>query len=127
MAVILGGVALSDHTVWADRDVSSSVDQSLVRTLGGRALVYAQQLEKGRPITLEARQDTGWFTYAQVKAVRALADVAGAIYLLDFYGEQHDVLFAHHSGDAFSFAPLSYRVVQDDTDYFIGVIRLITI
>ena len=127
MAITLGGVVLSEHMVWSDRDVSSSVDQSLKRTLGGRALVYTQQLEKGMPITLEATQDTGWLTYAQVKAVRALADVAGAVYLLDFFGVQHDVLFAHHSGDAFSFTPLSYRVVHDDTDYFVGAIRLMTI
>jgi hypothetical protein len=127
MAITLGGVALSDHMVWSDRDASSSIEQSLIRTLGGRAIIYTQQLEKGMPITLEATQDTGWLTYAQVKATRALADVAGATYQLDFYGELHDVLFAHHSGDAFSFAPLSYRVEHDDTDYFIGAIRLITI
>lgn len=127
MAITLDGVVLSDHMVWSDRDTSSVVDQSMIRTLGGRALIYAQQLEKGVPITLEATQDTGWLTYAQVKAVRALADVAGGIYLLNFYGEEHTVIFAHHDGAAFSFSPLSYRVVHDDTDYFIGSIRLTTI
>lgn len=127
MAITLGGVALSDHMIWSDRDVSSSIEQSLIRTLGGRAIVYSQQLEKGMPITLEANQDTGWLTYAQVKATRALADVAGAVYTLDFYGTQYDVIFAHHTGEAFNFVPLIYRVVHDDTDYFIGAIRLTTI
>ena len=127
MAITLGGVVLSEHMVWSDRDTSSNTEQSLIRTLGGRAIVYAQQLEKGMPITLEATQDTGWLTYAQVKATRALADVAGAVYILDFYGTQYDVIFAHHVGEAFSFTPLIYRVVHDDTDYFIGAIRLITV
>lgn len=127
MAITLGGVELSKHMVWSDRDKSSAVEQTMIRTLGGRAVIYAQQLERGMAITLEAQSDTGWLTYEQVKAVRALADVAGAIYLLDFFGQQFDVVFAHHVGDAFQFTPLSYRVVQDDTDYFTGYIKLTTV
>lgn len=127
MAIFLGGVELSEHMVWSDRDRYSPVSQTLTRTLGGEAIIYTQALYKGVPITLEAQQDTGWLTYAQVKDVRALAEVPGAEYQLSFYGGLYNVIFAHHDGDACSFTPLSYRVVHDDTDYFTGVIKLITV
>ena len=127
MAIFLGGVELSEHMVWTDRTSYSPVAQTLTRTLGGEAIVYTQALYKGRPITLEAQIDTGWLTYAQVKSVLALAEVPGAEYQLDFYGELFNVIFAHQNGGAVSFTPLSYRVVHDDTDYFSGVIQLITV
>lgn len=127
MAIFLGGIELSEHMVWSDRTSYSPVAQTMTRTLGGEAIIYTQALYKGAPITLEAQQDTGWLTYAQVKSVMALAEVPGAEYQLSFYGSLYDVIFAHHTGAAASFTPLSYRVVHDDTDYFIGVIQLITV
>lgn len=127
MAIELGGITLSKHMVWSDRDASSSVAQTFIRTLGGKAVVNTQQLESGMPITLEATIDTGWLTYNQVKQVRALADVAGAVYVLNFFGTQYNVMFAHHLGVAYDFTPISYRVVHDDGDYFTGTIKLITV
>ena len=128
MAIILDGVTLSQHMIWEDQFVDDQVAaQSTTRTLGGKLVVYSQQLNSGRPITLVAREDQGWLTKTQVEGVSALARVAGAIYLLTIGSESFNVMFRHHDPPAFSATPLIYRTNSASTDYFTAVIKLFVV
>ncbi len=127
MAIILGGVTLSPHMIWADEMTVDPVSQVALRTLGGRLIVRSQAYTGGRNITLEAREDQGWLTKTQVESVMALAAVAGAQYALTIESQNFTVMFRHHEAPAFEATPLIFRVNSQSGDYFTGTIRLITV
>ena len=72
MAIVLGGVVLDDNVVWIDRDDFSPVAQETDRTLAGNLITFSSVLIGGRPVTLEATVERGWFTRTQKDAVKAL-------------------------------------------------------
>ena len=128
--VKLGGVDLNSSLQWTDRYSWSPVAQSVVRTLQGGLVVYSVGLTEGRPVTLVASEETGWFTYSMVEDLIALASSPSASYTLDFWGEIYTVRFDHSSPPAFAFQPLTPKDVtalDQDTDYFIGTLKLFTV
>lgn len=127
VTITLGGVTLSPHMVWVDRDAAFGVQQTRLRTLGGKQVVYTQALSKGQEITLEAQSDTGWLTKAQVDAMLGLAQTPGAIYVFDYDGTTYNVIFRHDDPPAVDFTPIVYRNNQEATDYFTGVLKLVTV
>ena len=127
MAITLGGVTLSPHIIWEDEDKYSAVASDFRRTLAGNILVRDQTLNLGRPITLVAREDQGWLTKTQVDAVRALANVAGAVYSLVIESQSFQVKFRHHESIAFEADALIKRNNPDPDDYYTCTIKLMTV
>lgn len=127
MAIVLDGYALSPHMLWTDRHSYNQVEQTSLRTLGGRLKVFSHGLVKGRPITLEAVIDQGWLTLLQVKAVEARASVPGAVYSLVVGDESFNVMFRHTDGLPFEAAPLISRIEEADSDYYTCTLKLITV
>lgn len=129
MAIILGGVALSDHMVWADEIGSeASIAQTMKRTLGGTPVIQYQQLDRGRPITLTAVSDQGWLTKPQVEAVEALARQPGLITSLIIGSDTYSVMFRHHEPPAFTAVALDQVGAQaPDTGYYLATINLMTV
>lgn len=125
--ITLNGVQLSGSMQWADRHHWSPVAQNALVTLGGGTVVYSQSLAEGRPITLEARQDTGWITKAMLDQLEAMAAVAGAVYTIDIHGFTASVMFRHQDGPAVEFEPLTPKATPEATDYYIGTLRLFTV
>ena len=121
----LGGVALP-HLIWVDEYQVQDIAQSTKRTLGGGLVVYEQNLIAGRPITLEATEDQGWLTKAQVESLRALEAVATS-YNLQVGGQNFTVIFRRDEGPAIEVTPIVFRINSEDTDYFTGLIRLLTV
>jgi hypothetical protein len=113
--------------VWSDRDTVQKVRQQRLFTLGGNQLVYSGAITSGINITLEASTDTGWLTGDQVADVRALAEVPGATYALDYHGQTFTVIFRHDDPPAFEAQALVFRPNQEDTDYYTAVIKLVTV
>ena len=126
MAVVLGGVTLPPNIVWEDKYKWNPVVQEVKSTLGGSLIVYSGQM-RGRRITLVAYQDQGWLTLAQVDAVKALADVAGATYTLTIGAESFTVVFRHEEPPAVEFEPLIPRAVPESGDFFVGRIKLLVV
>lgn len=124
MAVVLGGVTLPSNIVWEDKYKWNPVVQDVKTTLGGRPVVFSASLTAGRRITLVAYSDQGWLTLAQVEAIKALADVAGATYMLTIGAETFTVSFRHDEPPAVEFDPLIPRGVPESGDYFVGRIKL---
>lgn len=125
--ISLGGVALNDNMIWADRHRWSPVAQSVRQTLGGAQIVYSSSLMGGRPITLVAVEDQGWLTLAQLQAVQEMADQSGAVYTLVIDSESYQVVFKHDDPPALEFSPLIARATPVSGDFFIGVIKLMTV
>lgn len=112
--------------IWTDRYSCQTVEQTSKRTLGGRLVIFTGELVAGRRITLQAATDQGWLTRDQVAAVLALAAVPGAVYLLEFGSETHNVVFDHEAG-AVDMQPLLARTVDQQGDFFTGEIKLLTV
>lgn len=127
MTIRLGGVLLSGSLQWTDRYAFTPVAQEVKRTLGGVPVVFSQGLTGGRPVTLEATEETGWLTYSMLQSVIAMASVPGAVYTLDFHGETLSVVFAAHENPAIDLKPLQPRAVPQPMDYYIGTIKLMTV
>ncbi|NOQ30249.1 MAG: hypothetical protein GQ570_03905 [Helicobacteraceae bacterium] len=127
MAVTLGGIVLPDSLVWADRNSIPSVEQTRIRTLGGKQLIYANAIVRGQDITLVATQNTGWMTLAQINSLQSLAEVPGAEYTLVYGGATEQVVFRHDQAPALDLSPLIARTDPIAGDYYIGTIKLVTV
>lgn len=123
----LNGIELNNNLQWAERFTVQSVAQSVRRTLAGNMVIYAGQLNKGENITLVGSEDYGWLTKTQVEAIRAIAQIPMVIYTLEFDGQFYQVVFRHHEAPAIEFRPLVHRETHENTDYFIGTIKLMTV
>ena len=127
MSIILNGVTLSGSMQWVEKHQWSPVAQSTQYTLGGGLVVYTQELLAGRPVTLEAREDTGWITKLMLDQIEAMAAAPGGVYTLDVHGYTANVVFRHDEAPAVDFTPLQPRAIPLDTDYFIGRLKLLTV
>jgi len=124
MTLILGGVTLSDDMQWIDRAQRVPVAQTDQRTVAGNLVTFAQGLTLGRPITLEANENQGWITFADVSALELLAAVAGASYSLQIEATFFVVQFRHTDPPAVDFRPLISRLNIASTDFMLGQIKL---
>lgn len=127
MAITLNGVPLSGSLQWTDKEAWQSVAQTTVRTLGGGLVIRTQALSAGRPVTLEATEETGWITRAQLNQVLSLANVPGAVYTLVVHSESFNVVFRHDEPPAVDFRPLQPRATPQAGDYYIGVMKFLTV
>ena len=123
----LGGVTLSPSLQWVNRDESLTVAQSVRYTRGGGVRVYQQKLIAGRPILLEANEETGWFTNGMRTSLLTMADEIGQVYEFVYFSETYQVIFDHANPPAVAFEKIIYRQVPDSSDYFMGRISLITV
>ena len=127
MAIVLDGLSLSGSLRWVDKNSFSPVAQSVRRTLGGGLVVFARSLSAGRPVTLEATEDTGWLTAAMVDSLTAKAAVPGAVYAFTYHGESLNVVFRHDESPALDMQPLQPKATVLAGDFFIGTIKLLTV
>lgn len=126
-SIVLGGLSLNPSLQWVDRIRYADIAQEQLRTLGGSLVINSARLYKGRQVTLEAQEETGWLTKSMVSSLLTLADGLASIYTLDFHGEVVSVVFDHVSAPVVDMRPLLYKEPQANTDYFIGTIKLITV
>lgn len=125
--ITLSDVNLSGGLVWTDRWGSQTVQQSIIRTLGGLPVFYHAKLYKGVSVTLESTEEQGWQVLEVVQALDTLASVAGAQYLLDLNGTQFSVMFNHADGPAFEATPLVARLNHAPGDYFSVKMKFVTV
>ncbi len=115
----LGDVVLPNGMVWSDRHEAAPVDQTVVRTLGGKPVIWAANRLMGMPITLTAHLDAAWLDLSTVEALAAMAAEAGASFTLIWEAWSTTVLFRHQEPPALSLSPL-----WPQHDQFTGTIKL---
>lgn len=132
MVIRLGGVVLNPSMNWSDRFQSYQVAQSVNRTVGGRAIVFATPLKGGRKITFESTQDSGWLSKTTIDTLMGMAASVGASFLLEVgddttYVETYNVIFRHNEPPALEINPHIPRPSHEPSDTFFGKIKLLTI
>jgi hypothetical protein len=127
MATQLDAVQLPASLIWSDEHSAQAVAQAARRTLDGSLLVFYAGLAKGRSITLESRDDSGWLSKTQVDALRLLADSPGGVYTLTLRGNTYQVMFRHHEPPAFEASPLFPFTDPQAGDYYLARLRLMTV
>ncbi|MBF0309806.1 MAG: hypothetical protein HQL56_09785 [Magnetococcales bacterium] len=118
----LSDLILPDSLQWTDQYDWSPVAQEVGRTLGGTLVTWSQGLQKGRPITLEAEDNTTWLTIEQVQVLQVMAAQPGAVFVLTWGTESWPVIFRHQDPPAISFKPL-----WPHHDLFTGTLRLMSV
>lgn len=90
----LGDVDLNVNMIWADEFDWQPVEASLEYSITGNPIIDAGEKQAGRPITLQAADDSGWISRAAVRAVQAMSETAGATFpLLLADGRLFNVMF----------------------------------
>jgi hypothetical protein len=127
MTIKISTLTLANGLRWTDRYSASRVQQSLQRTLGGRAHFYESPVYGAIPITLESIEDEGWQPLPVIEALYSLSVAPYSTYVLDFNGVEYSVRFRHEDPPALEVAPLVPREVPLVSDYFTVIIKLVTI
>ncbi|MBF0272806.1 MAG: hypothetical protein HQL98_12180 [Magnetococcales bacterium] len=118
----LGEVVLPDGLVWSDRHDAAPVEQTVVRTLGGKPVIWARNLTGGIPVTLVAQSDAAWLDRPTVEALALLAAQAGASFILTWEEWSGHVMFRHDTPPALAVTPL-----WPGHDRFTATIRLLRV
>jgi alpha-D-ribose 1-methylphosphonate 5-triphosphate synthase subunit PhnH len=138
MTATLAGIALPDDIQWVDEFTAWRVGQLIRPTLTGALIVQESALQAGRPITLQGFDDgsnrfVAPITLAQLQALQALEEVAGAApmtLVLLAAGDttrSFTVRFRRTDGPAIEARPIKYQVPAEAGDWFIATLRLIQV
>lgn len=109
----LGGVELPADVWWENEFSWSPVEQVREYAVTGALVVDLGERQAGRPITMTSNVRGGWVSRGTVKALRALADVAGATYTLTL-GDGREFTVMFDLQQPFDASPL--RAAGDMTD-----------
>lgn len=126
--VAINGIELNPNMVWEEEHRSGGVVQRVRYTLGGVPAVGVAT-RSSREITLKATQDSGWLTTTMVEALKSMANTPGAVVqvTIDDVLVNVPAVFRHHDAPALEFVPLTPRSTPLPTDYWVGVIKLMTV
>lgn len=102
-------LALPGGLEWSDEYAWSPVEQSMTRSVNGKAIVQVAGLVAGRPITLAGSERRAWVARSVCDAVHACAAVPGKELVLTIRGIAYPVLFRHHEKPAFTARPVADR------------------
>lgn len=129
--IVLDGITLTPALQWQERYQSQGVAQSVQRTLGGLPVIFENSLVKGAPITLVAEEVNGRVLGVVLRSVveqlKALAEVAGAQYVLSFDGTDIPVRFRHSDPPAVDMRPVLPGMPPLPDDFMQGSIKLLTV
>ena len=116
------------HTgaIWTNQFNWSPVRQVNKRTTAGGLVVNAQTLQNGQSINIDYLEGEAWLYYADVLALKAIAQTPGIVYNFTWDTQQSQVVFDHSNDDAVIFTPLVNRYESEKCRYF-GQIKLITV
>lgn len=92
---------------WSDEHNWWPVEQSVKRSLTGALIVQAAARVAGRPITLEARDDSSaWHSRATIEQLRNWASTPGQQLTLSLLGTSYTVMFRHQDGAGIEATPI---------------------
>ncbi|WP_341674946.1 hypothetical protein [Niveibacterium sp. SC-1] len=120
----LAGIPFSAEHIWTDEFDWAAVEQTSEYSVTGALLVDVVAKQAGRPVTLEGQGDQGWMTRETVSALYALAEVAGADYVLELAdGRSFNVIFRPDEAPL-TVRPLVRLALPADTSKYIVTLRL---
>lgn len=122
---------LDPDLTWSDQRAWNPVRQTVERGLTGAVILHTGALLKGRPITLQNEENSGWATMTKtvVDQLDTWAAVPGLTGQLEYRGVTYDVVFRHggEGSPAFEATPVTYYRDEQAYDYYLCIIRLMEI
>ena len=118
----LGTLTLPEELQWVDENQHTPVAQETRRTLAGSLVVFSQEIDKGREVTIISENGSSWLTEAELTELQGMAVQAGATFLLTWGAFEANVVFRHHDPPAVDFTPIA-----PNYDLFSGTIKLTTV
>lgn len=127
MAFTLDGVSLPAGMKWSDEKTWTKVSQSIGYGVTGALFIQESVKQKGRHITLVAKEELSWMTRTQVEVLETMRDEAGKQMSLTFPdGRVFNVMF--RQGEAFDASPVLDHTSYDPGEYFmVTAIRLMEV
>lgn len=123
---LLDTVQIPRGMVWADEHNWVEAESATEYSITGALLVDSGVRLAGRPITLQAEDDSGWIRRDALLSVRALAAVPGAQYTLALAdGRSFTVMFA--PGDPISAHAIARPEIPTDRHPYVATVRLIQV
>lgn len=131
MAITLavGGtsLALSDDLFWSDQYAWAPVEQTVDRSITGALIIQASARVGGRPITLQADDETSaWMPLSAVQQIMTWAATPLQQMTLTVNGAAHTVIFRHQDGPIEAKPVVFYNDQQSDDNY-IATLRFMEI
>lgn len=131
MAITLNGLTLPEGTIWENRHQSKIVIGVGEHTLDGGIVTWEKSIIAGFPIDLVSHENSGWITKTDLDTLIGYAEVSKATYdfAYDTLGENYTatVRFRHEDAPVVAFNPLIAQMTYQNTDYFYGVIKLMSV
>jgi hypothetical protein len=135
--ITIGTVTLPGDLFWSDEFAQGSdmVGQQESITITGAVVVQASAQQAGRLMTLQtipfsggANQYVGVVSRAQVVALRALAETAGAVYIVTLSdGRTFDAMFRRTGGSGVIGTLIFGELPESDDDWFSVTINLLLV
>ncbi|WAS28448.1 hypothetical protein [Vibrio phage LV6] len=125
--LMLGTIELNPNMQIPELNTSGVVQQENRRTTSGALVVVVQKQHKGKPLQLIATEDQGWISKKARDELLAAADKVGVEHVLVAGNQSFKVMFDHSDGTAVALTPIINRLVPDESDYYTGTIKLITV
>lgn len=124
--IILNGIELPSELQWNEKEGYTGIEGSTEMTLDGTLVIWEDDIGN-QTIDLVSTKNTAWLTYAQVRALKELAKIKGAVYTLEYNNEVLNVRFRSEDNPVLEVAPLIPRSNTADSDYFYGTIKLMEV
>ncbi len=119
MAITLEGIDITGLVRVAEFQVE--VEGESQRANDGSIIVYEQEVYGG-DFTLGGGDNWGWLTFDTLTSLKALANVVGGTYTLDYEGSIHIVRFRSEDIPVISGDPLIVRSNVENGDYYNNIV-----
>lgn len=121
----LDTVQIPRSMVWVDEHDWTPVEKSIDYSITGALLVDVGVKQAGRPITLQAENDSGWIRRDVLHALHALAAVPGGQY--EFTHADGRSFAVEFASSPITAVPLGRPELPADSNPYIATVRLIEV
>lgn len=125
-------LVLPEDLLRTDEHSWSPIRQQISPTLTGALWIDVSQMAAGEPITLAAGIDRDGYPYALMTradfaALRALADMPGEVFTLNYAGQAYQVIWRHEAPPALDARDLIDYPDPAPTDFVIPTLKFMVI
>ena len=121
MTITLGGITLPNLKLFPETFAVQTLNRATERAIDGTLHQWIRD-EPGYAADLTGDENRGRITKAELDAIKALADVSGASYVLDYHGTVYIVQFRLEDGPVVSADQIKLKSPEEDTDRYNNIV-----
>lgn len=121
-------LTLNPDLYWSDEHSWFPVEQTVERSVTGALIVSVATRDAGRPVTLEAHDDSsGWITAADLTQLKAWAAISGCEMSLTIRETTRTVMFRHQDGQPIEADPIAHYSDIASGDFYRVTLRFMEV